>query len=301
MRVLISGGTGFIGTHLVKYLVHAEHEVTVICRDPSQALQGLPKGCAPVAWEQVTPEFVHSVEAIINLAGESVATHRWSNDRKNKILSSRVDTTRRLVECVNQRPENSNLTIFISASAVGFYGNRGDEVLSSDATLGTGFLAQVCEAWEAEAKKARGVRTVIPRIGMVLGADGGALRKMLPIFKLGLGGELGSGLQWMSWIHIEDLVRLFDFFLSEERAQGVFNAVAPFPVTNKEFTKDLASTLAASILFRTPAVMLKLAFGEMASLFLDSQRAVPKKTLGLGFQFRFPTLLKALDAILTNS
>lgn len=301
MRILVTGATGFIGQNLVAQLLRSENEVTVVSRNPKQVNAALPKGCAAISWDQLTPAVVHQAEAVINLAGESVAGKRWSSSYKQKILSSRVQGTRKLVECINDRPKNSNLVVFISASAVGYYGDRGATVLDPESTPGDDFLAQVCVAWEAEAQKARHVRVVIPRIGMVLGPDGGALLKMLPIFKLGLGGELGDGLQWMSWIHIQDLVDLFEFFLNDERAQGAFNAVAPYPVTNKEFTKDLASILETRAFVKSPAFLLKVAFGEMSALFLNSQRSVPTKTLGLGFCFKYPTLTKALENLSKNS
>lgn len=279
MKCAVSGGTGFIGRRIVDRLRAAGHEVAVWSRrsgDPSLA----------------------GVDAVVHLAGEPVA-QRWNAAVKQRILDSRVLGTRRLVDLIGQAPRRPK--VLVSASAIGFYGTRGDEVLTESSAPGTGFLVDVCRNWETEADRAAefGVRVAKLRIGFVLGKDGGALGQMLPIFRLGLGGRLGSGQQWMPWIHLDDVADLFVHAATSDQVSGVWNATAPNPVTNAAFTKEMASVLHRPALFPVPAFALTLAFGELGPHMLDSTRVIPAAAIAAGYQFRYPTLGTALRNLLT--
>ncbi len=244
-------------------------------------------------------ESLAKLNAFVHLAGESIAEGRWSESRKRLIRDSRVVGTRHLVKALEAAPAAPG--ILVSASAVGFYGNRGKETLAEESPPGNGFLADVCRSWEAEALQARrrGMRVVLTRTGMVLSGEGGALQKMLTPFRLGVGGRLGSGEQYMSWIHIEDQVGLLLHAMADERIEGPLNCVSPNPVTNTEFTKVLAGVLKRPALFPVPATALRLAVGEMAQpLLLEGQRALPRKALDTGFSFRFAALRDALSHLL---
>ncbi len=277
MRIAVTGASGFIGRALTAKLATAGHTV-----EPLKTRESV----------EVPP-----CDAVVNLAGEPVA-QRWTPEAKQRIRDSRVEGTRRLVESMGRlSPPPAAL---VCASAVGIYGSRGDEVLTESSPPGGGFLAEVCIAWEraaAQAEGALGVRVVSLRTGVVLGRGGGALERMLPIFHHGAGGHLSSGRQWMSWIHLEDLTSLFEFALNEKRLRGPVNATAPHPVTNAEFTHVLGAALHRPAVLPVPAFALKLKFGEMASVLLDSQRAVPEAAQAAGFQFRYPELGPALSAI----
>ncbi len=291
MRILLTGATGFIGCQVGKALVKDGHEVVAMVRDPARV--DLPFPAEIVSWS--APQ-IPKVEAVIHLAGESIAGARWSESRKKEILNSRADTTKQLIDLL-RKSEVRPLSV-ICASAVGYYGNRGDEWLSEDSAKGNGFLAEVCESWETATDAFSSVsdRLVQLRIGIVLERFGGALAEILPIFKRGLGGTLGSGKQWMSWIHLEDLVGLMLFALKDTRVTGKWNAVAPQPVTNKDFTRILAATLKCKSFFPVPALGLKLALGEMSDLLLASQR-VKEKFSSAGYLFRYSSLDAALLAI----
>jgi uncharacterized protein (TIGR01777 family) len=278
MNISISGASGFIGRHLMKSLAQAGHSVCALSRH------------APAA------ESLREADAIIHLAGEPVA-QRWTAAAKQRILDSRVVGTRNLVEALGRltrRPET-----LICASAIGYYGSRGDEVLTESSAPGSGFLPEVCVAWEREAQAAEafGIRVVRVRTGVVLDANGGALVRMLPPFRMGLGGRLGSGRQWMSWIHLEDLAALFQFAV-ESQVRGPLNAVAPNPVTNSDFTRELAHALRRPAVFPVPEFALKMLFGEMADVLLASQRVAPAAAEAAGFRFRFPQLAPALESLL---
>ena len=266
--------------------------------------------------EQAPPEFAQSAcfrwdparelppaeafdgcEAVFHLAGEPVAEGRWTKAKKANIRDSRVEGTKHLVGALRElesRPE-----VLVSASAVGFYGSRGNEVLAESAAAAEGFLADVCRAWEAEACAAEdlGMRVVTIRIGLVLGAQGGALARMLPLFKLCAGGRLGHGRQWMPWIHVDDLASLFLFCAQSETLAGAVNGCAPNPVTNQQFTKALARAVGRPAPFPAPAFALRLGLGEFAEVLLASQRAVPDKAQGAGFQFKYPTIDTALEGV----
>lgn len=285
MRVLVTGITGFIGHKLGERLVKEGHQIVALVRNPATRLP------FPAELKSWGTNDIEGVDAIIHLAGESIAAKRWSPAQKQKILSSRIDTAKKLGKMVKNPP------LLISASGVGFYGNRGAEALSAEASRGSGFLAEVCQEWEESAKSVGASRTVMMRTGMVLGRDGGALAKILPLFRAGLGGKLGSGEQWMSWIHIDDIVNLYLFALSEAEIKGPVNAVAPNPVTNQEFTKILGKALHRPAVLPAPSFALKLALGEMSTLLLDSQN-VKESVTKKGFKFRFPTLSQAMAEIL---
>jgi hypothetical protein len=274
MNITITGASGFIGRRLMKSLAKAGHSVRALSRHAQ------PVEC----------------DVVIHLAGEPVA-QRWTAEAKRRIRESRVAGTRNLVEALatlTHRPE-----VLICASAIGYYGSRGDEILTESSSPGSGFLPEVCVAWEREAQAAEafGMRVVRVRMGLVLDAGGGALVRMLPPFRMGVGGRLGSGQQWMSWIHLEDLVGLFQFAV-ERQVRGPLNAVAPHPVTNSDFTRELARALRRPALFPVPGFALRLLFGEMAEVLLASQRVTPAAAEAAGFRFRFPQLAPALEGLL---
>jgi uncharacterized protein len=282
MNVAVTGASGFIGRRLVERLSAEGHSVRGVSLRPTRRadLAADLSGC----------------NAVVNLAGEPVA-QRWTAAARRRILDSRVEGTRALVAAMRGQPPN----VLVSASAVGYYGSRGDEILTEQSPPAVGFLARVTEAWEQEALEAEklGVRVVRLRIGIVLGPDGGALARMLPPFRLGLGGRIGSGRQWMSWIHRDDFCSLVGFALKESTLRGVLNATAPHPVTNAHFTRALAHALHRPALAWMPPLVLKLIYGEMAESLLASQRVVPEATIRAGFEFRYPDLDGALLEILT--
>jgi uncharacterized protein len=293
MRILVSGGTGFIGEALCPQLAQDGHDVVVWSRqtDPEvaqgvRAIQHLDELTGP------------SPDAIINLAGASIADGRWTEARKRLLVDSRVDTTRKLVEWM--RGMESPPKALISASAVGYYGEQGDRIITEDTPPTAGFTHDLCEQWENEALKAEalGVRVCLVRTGVVLDRDGGALAKMLLPFKMGAGGRLGSGKHYFPWIHRADIVAIYQWLVENEHASGPYNASAPNPVTNAEFTRALGKTLKRPTLFPMPEPVLRLLFGEMSELLLVSNRMMPTRLLDEGFEFRYPELNRALRAIL---
>jgi len=292
MRALVTGATGFIGRRLVREL----DRPLILSRRPEVARKIL--GAAEVhAWnpEEGPPpaEAFEGVEAIFHLAGDSVASGRWTAAKKARIRRSRVQGTANLVEGL--RNLKSRPRVLVSASAVGYYGSRGDEVLEEASAPGTDFLAGVSVAWEAEAGRARelGLRVVTVRNGMVLGAGGGALARMLLPFKLGLGGRLGDGRHWMPWVHLDDVVSLM-LDAAKSEISGAMNAVAPEPVINQEFTRTLARVLHRPAIFPVPRFALALLFGELSTLLVASQRVVPRVAERTGYKFRFTSLEEAL-------
>ena len=293
MHYLITGGNGFIGKALCASLLADQHCVSVLTRNVSRANACLPAGA--VAMEKLDEAI--NVDVVVNLAGENLTDGRWSDERKQAFLDSRIGTTRRLNEWIaTQEPRPRAM---ISGSAIGWYGARGDEKLTEDANPGNDFAAKLCLAWEAEAIKAEalGVRVCRLRTGVVLAADGGALAKMLPPFKFGLGGPMGDGKQWMSWITRHDLVRMIRWLAETPSANGPCNGTAPNPVTNADFADALATALHRPGIIRTPAIALKLMFGEMANMLLTGQRVVPERSTDQGFVFDHPELAGALAAL----
>ncbi|MGD0501024.1 MAG: TIGR01777 family oxidoreductase [Bryobacteraceae bacterium] len=297
MTIAITGASGLIGRRLLSVLGRRNHTLRALSR---RAGVILPPGVALSLWDPREGEPAEAAlrgsDAVIHLAGENVA-QRWTASAKRRILESRVAGTRALVRSMASlsRPP----TALICASAVGYYGSRGNETLTEAAAPGAGFLAEVSMAWEREAQAAQalGVRVVRMRVGVALDPRGGALQRMLLPFRMGLGGPLGDGRQWMSWIHIEDLAELFRFAV-ETPLEGAVNAVAPNPVENSAFTRELARALRRPALLPAPKFALRALFGEMADALLSSQRAIPQAAVRAGFQFRFPNLAPALADLL---
>ncbi|HEV8412521.1 MAG TPA: TIGR01777 family oxidoreductase [Bryobacteraceae bacterium] len=281
MNVAITGASGFIGRAVAENLQSSGHIVRAV------SLRGALK-----------PDALAGVNAVVHLAGEPVA-QRWTAHARDRILRSRVEGTRALVAAMRGNPPQ----VLISASAVGYYGSRGDEILIESAPPADDFLGRVAAAWEEEAQAAEplGVRVARVRIGMVLGKNGGALARMLPSFRMGIGGRLGNGRQWMSWIHIDDLIALIAFLMKESTVRGVFNATSPYPVTNREFTRALAEAVHRPAILPVPAFALRFVFGEMASVLLASQRAVPDAAQRAGFVFENPDIFAALAQIVQGA
>ena len=297
MKIAISGASGLIGRRLLKNLSAAGHSMHVLSR---HAGTNLPPGVKLSTWDPMRAlppdESLREAGAVIHLAGEPVA-QRWNADSKRRIRESRVMGTRNLVQAIEKlrnRPE-----ALICASAIGYYGSRGDEILNESSPPAGDYLAEVCQAWEAEAQAAEtlGVRVVRIRIGVVLDSRGGALQRMLRPFRMGVGGKLASGRQWMSWIHLEDLAAMFQFAL-DHPVRGAFNGVAPYPVNNSEFTRTLAQAVHRPAIFPVPAFALKALFGEMSGILLASQRVAPAAAEAAEFRFRFPQLGTALGDLL---
>ena len=298
MKLLMTGATGLVGKALCRSLKNEGHAIVALSRTPDPAR--VPQADAVFAWQPeagMPPAAAFAgVDGVIHLAGESVAARRWDDEHKRRVRDSRVLGTRHLVEAMQSLAAPPK--VFISASAVGFYGDRGDEVLDEDSPPGRGFLSEVCVEWEREAQRAAefGARVTLLRIGVVLSPQGGALAQMLPIFRLGLAGKLGNGRQWFPWIHLDDVVGIIRFTL-EHSVSGPRNVAAPGIVTNAEFTDALAQALHRPAFFAAPAFGLKLVMGEMAAVVLASQRAVPQAALKAGYRFRYPELRPALAEI----
>ena len=307
MRILISGGTGFIGLPLVRRLLKAGHQVRVLTRDVQAAEGMLPKEAEAYTWavpDPVPPNALAGVDAVVHCLGENVGKWPWNEDRKRIIRNSRIDSTRCLVESIESIADAADRPkVLVCASAVGYYGDSGGAWRHEADGPGPGFLASVVKEWEAEIFKAEalGLRTVAMRLGVVLG-DGGALDKMLPPFKLGAGAVVGSGRQYLSWIHRSDVAEAFIFALEAQAARGPINVCAPEPATNREFSNGLARAVRRPRLLRIPAWAVSMALGEMGrETLLASQRVSPDKLTGLGYRFRYPTLESALADIMTHA
>ena len=297
MKIAISGASGLIGRRLLKALAPEGHTLQVLSR---HAGTNLPAGVKLSAWDPMKgeppAEALSDTDAVIHLAGEPVA-QRWTAESKTRIHDSRVIGTRNLVQAMSRL--SAPPKTLISASAIGYYGSRGDEVLTETSPPGSGYLASVCVEWEREAQAAAefGVRVVSVRTGLVLDARGGALQRMLPPFRMGIGGKMAGGRNWMSWIHIDDLISLMTAALTNSMA-GPVNGVGPQPVINAEFTRVLAAAVKRPAIFPVPAAALKLMFGEMSEVVLASQRVLPKQAESAGFRFRYPELAPALANLL---
>lgn len=293
MRILISGGTGFIGKALCPLLVSQGHQLILWTR---QTKPVLPQGVTEFV-NQLSELEPDSVHAVINLAGAGIADKRWSSARKQVLISSRVNTTEQLVEWM--KAQATPPKVLVSASAVGYYGEQGDKTVTEQTQPVDGFTHELCVAWEkaALAAEALGVRVCLVRTGVVLGKGGGSLSKMLPAFQLGLGGRLGKGQHWFPWIHLEDMARVYAWLVDTERARGVFNASAPNPVTNADFTQSLGAALRRPTLLPMPEKVLRLLFGELAELLLVSDKMLPQRLLDDGFKFNYPELEGALAQI----
>ncbi len=302
MKLVVAGGAGFIGARLCNQLDRQGHSLTILTRSVSAADSPnkttiLWQPGSPGTWERNLEEAIDGADGVINLAGEPIAGKRWSVAQKRRLRSSRIDTTRTLVTAIGKAKKKP--AFLLNASAVGYYGPRGDEVITEESGRGGDFLAGLCSDWEEEAKRAEsyGVRVIRLRTGIVLG-KGGALAKMVPPFKLFIGGPLGSGKQWMPWIHEEDEIGMIQLLMENSNARGAVNACAPNPVTMKEFCRTLGSVLNRPCWAPVPAFALRLLLGEMAEMLLTGQRAVPAAAERLGYRFRHPELREALENIL---
>lgn len=299
MNVVISGASGFIGRRLLKTLLQRGHTVRVLSRN---AGTNLPAGVALTVWDPMKnlppAEALRGADAVIQLSGEPVA-QRWNPEVKRRIRESRVTGTGNLVEALSRLESKPAL---ICGSATGYYGTRGDTPLDESSAPGSGFLAEVCIDWERAAFAAQsfGSRVAVVRTGLALDPRGGALGRMLPPFRLGIGGRLGDGKQWMPWIHLDDLAGIFTFALENPATSGVLNGTAPNPVTNADFTRALGKALHRPAIFPVPRLALDLLFGEMAEALFDSQRILPKRTEAAGYTFRFPELSGALKDLLAT-
>ena len=295
MRILITGASGLIGKALRPSLEPKGYELILASRRE-------PKDPQHVQWNPDTgfaePDLsrLEGLDAVIHLAGENVSGLRWTEEKKKAIRDSRVFGTRSLIETFDKLKAKPK--VFISGSAIGFYGDRGDEVMTESSPAGKTYLSEVCKEWEAESRRAEdmGIRTVLLRTGIVLSKDGGALATMMTPFKLGVGGVVGSGKQWMSWISLDDVVGMINFALENESVRGAVNVVAPNPVTNEEFTKTLGSVLYRPTFLPLPEFAVHMVFGEMGdALLLDSTRVIPKRLQDNGYEFRFTDLKPALE------
>jgi uncharacterized protein (TIGR01777 family) len=287
VKIVVSGGTGFLGEPLVRRLLQRGADVLVLSRNPAKVQSG--RG---IPWSAV--DEAGSADAIINLAGENVGEGRWTAERKGNILSSRIEATTALVTAM--RRARAKPRTFISPSAVGFYGVRDDEILDESSDTGSGFLAAVTRDWEEAARRAEGVaRVVIFRFGVVVAKDGGALKKMLLPFRFGAGGPIGSGEQWMSWVDRDDVLRAIEWAIDHPEVRGTYNITAPEPVRNRDFARALGRSIHRPSFMPTPAFALRLLFGEMADeILLGGQRVVPSRATREGFTFAYPTLEASL-------
>jgi uncharacterized protein (TIGR01777 family) len=293
MKIFITGGTGFIGKRLTQALLKEGNTLYILTRSKTgktdtenvKYIEGNPS--IPGKWQDVIKE----CDAIANLVGETIG-QRWNDEVKKRIRESRIDATRNIVNAI---PEGKNITL-ISTSAVGYYGFHDDEEIDETFPPGNDFLANVAKDWEEEALKAKdkGVRVIITRFGIVIGENGGLLEKLIPIFKSYVGGPIGNGNQWFSWVYIDDLVKAYLFLLHSKELTGPFNITSPKPVRNKEFTKALANALGVFAIFPIPAFAIKLVMGEFAEYSIKGQRVIPKRLLELGFQFDVPDIHDAL-------
>lgn len=293
MRIAVSGGSGFIGQALVRRLLQRGDEVLVLSRNPERVRLG-----HGIQWSAVNE--VAGADVVINLAGENVGGGRWTAERKGRILESRLKATSALVDAMRRRPEKRRA--LVSASAVGYYGLHGDEILDESSPSGSGFLAEVTRQWEEAAHRADGIaRVVIFRFGVVFGPDGGALEKMLLPFRLGVGGPIGSGRQWMSWVDLDDVLRAIEWAIDRQEVKGTYNITAPEPARNRDFSHTLGGVLRRPSFMPAPGFALRLIFGQMADeVLLGGQRAVPSRAAAEGFRFSYPTLEASLRHVLSR-
>jgi uncharacterized protein (TIGR01777 family) len=300
MNITITGATGFIGRRLIERLAEGRHQLHALSRHTNVRFGDIAVWISK--WDPMTEEppeeSIANADAIVHLAGEPVA-QRWTPAAKTKILESRVQGTRRLVQALSTQRRRPS--VLVSGSAIGIYGSQGDTILTETSAPADDYLAEVCKEWEKQAELAEslGIRVARIRTGVVLGKGGGALEKMLPPFKAFVGGKIGSGKQWMSWIHLDDLVGIICHALQNPMS-GPFNGTAPNPVTNADFTSALASALGRPALFPVPSLALKAIFGEMSSVLLGSQRVLPRATEAAGYKFEYPELAPALRNILNS-
>jgi uncharacterized protein (TIGR01777 family) len=291
MKIAITGGTGFVGSHLIPFFLKNGHEILIISRSSSPSIQ---KGISHVTWNQLLadPAAHEGIDAIVNLAGESI-NQRWTDTAKKRILNSRLKSASHIAEFIEELEVKPK--VVINASGMSIYGTSLKETYDEHSPHRiVDFLSGVVEEWEQAADQIKDVRVVKIRIGLVIGRDGGAFPKMLLPYKLGVGGKIGSGHQWISWIHIDDMVQLIDACIQNEQISGPVNATAPNPVTNDKFGRAIASAWHRPHWFPLPAFMLKLMFGELSTLLLDGQKVLPHVLLSHGFEFKYPTIEQAL-------
>jgi uncharacterized protein (TIGR01777 family) len=299
LNILITGGTGFIGSALTRCLIERGHRVTVLSRSPDSVKKHCGSSVEALAsLQQLKPEDTYQV--IINLAGAPIFDARWTPAQKQLIRDSRIHLTEQLIACIAQMTVKPAL--LISGSAIGYYGDQADTVLTEQSPPRSDFSQQLCADWEAAAQQAEqfGVRVCLMRTGLVIAHGGGLLQRMLLPFRLGLGGRLGNGQQWMSWIHRQDWIAIALAMMADSSMRGAYNATAPHPVTNGEFTQTLAQCLKRPALFPVPAWLLKTLLGEMSALVLGSQRVMPERLLAQGFQFQYPDLTRAIKQALAT-
>jgi hypothetical protein len=295
MRVLITGASGLIGTALQRSFVEKDYEVLLASRKE-------PKSANEIQWNPDTGfndedlRRLEGLDAVVHLAGESIAGLRWTDEKKKAIRDSRVHGTRTMIEAFARLEKKPD--VFVSASAIGFYGDRGDDEMTETSSAGDTFLSEVAKEWESEARRAEdmGIRTVLLRNGIVLSKDGGALATMLTPFKFGVGGVIGSGKQWVSWVSLDDVVEIVNFAIENEKIRGAINVTSPNPVSNEEFTKTLGDVLYRPTFLPLPEFAVNLVFGEMGdALLIDSTKVLPKRLLDAGFKFKYPELRSALE------
>ncbi|MCB8817514.1 TIGR01777 family oxidoreductase [Desulfosporosinus shakirovi] len=303
MNVLIFGGTGFVGRNLIEELLVNGYKVSVVTRNHQKTVNQFGNKIQVIEWDNIAPLSsiykLDQIDVVINLAGESIGSRRWTNSVKDEIIASRIRTTGAIVAAINNGTIQPK--VLINASAVGYYGLCEDEEITESAEAGQDFLAQVCREWENEAYKVQntGTRVATIRIGVVLGNEGALNRMALP-FRYFIGGPLGNGNQWLSWIHIRDLTSMIRFIIEHQELAGPINAVAPNPVRMGEFSKMLGKILARPSWLPVPEILLKIALGQMAEMLLHGQRAVPKKVLSADFKYKFPKLKVALENAMGN-
>jgi len=295
MRILITGASGLIGTALQKSFEEKGYEMLLASRSEPKSERDI-QWNADAGFADEDLLRLEGLDAVIHLAGESISALRWTDEKKKAIRDSRVHGTRTMIEAFARLEKKPK--VFISASAIGFYGDRGDEEMTETNSVGDTFLSEVSKEWESESRRAEdmGIRTVLLRNGIVLSKDGGALATMMTPFKLGVGGVVGSGKQWMSWVSLDDAVGIVNYALENENLRGAVNVVSPNPVTNEEFTKTLGEVLYRPTFLPLPEFAVNLVFGEMGdALLIDSTRVVPKRLLDSGFKFRYPEIKSALE------
>jgi hypothetical protein len=304
MRIIVAGGSGFIGSEVIRKLLVSKHQVVLLSRNPSSVRLQQNDSLRIVQWDGKAigdwSEFMNGADAVINLSGENIATKRWSQKQKACLINSRIEPTKAIIQSINKAEKKPR--VLINASAVGYYGNHGAGDVTESQHYGDDFLSDLCLRWEHEAMEAdkSGLRVVLLRIGIVLEPSGGALKKMLIPFKLFIGGPLGSGKQWFPWIHREDVINIILFSLENVSLSGAVNVASPAPVTMKEFASSLGRVMGKPSWIPVPSLVLKMGLGEMSEMLLGGRRIIPKKLLDNGFVFRYPDLEKALRVLMNK-